>query len=244
MAKFVKWIGGVLGWSLGGPVGGLIGFAIGSLLDNSEINTATNSQNSFSSGTTPGDFTVSFLVLSAAVMKADGKTLQSEFNYVNKFLINNFGEEKTKALLPFLYEVLKKDIPVNDVCGQICEHMPHSARLQLLHYLYGIAYADGQIHPLETKIILEIAEKLLISKLDAVSIESMYHKDTIADYKILEVEETATNEELKKAYRKMALKYHPDKVDGMGEDVKKAAEEKFKRLQQAYDNIKKYRDIN
>ena len=194
--------------------------------------------------TTPGDFTVSFLVLSAAVMKADGKTLRSELNYVKEFFVRNFGEAKTREILPVLQEILNKEIPLNDVCAQVRQYMPHSARLQLLHYLYGISMADGEMHPREMEMIGRIATMLDISHADAESIKAMYYKDAGADYRILEVEATASDEEVKKAYRKMAVKYHPDKVEGMGEDVKRSAEEKFKRLQVAYENIKKKRGMN
>jgi DnaJ like chaperone protein len=198
-----------------------------------------------SSGRTQaGDFTLSLLVLSAAVMKADGKTLKSELDYVKSFLVRNFGEYKAKELVSVLREIIKKDIPLNDVCIQIRQHMNYEGRLQLLHYLYGIALADGQIHEAELRMLESISSYLQIENSDRDSIKSMYYRDTEADYKILEVDANATDEEVKKAYRKMAVKYHPDKVDGMGEDVRKAAEEKFKRLQEAYDNIKKQRGMN
>jgi DnaJ like chaperone protein len=242
---FAKWLGGGLGWTLGGPLGAIIGFAIGAIVDNGARSVSVyQPDEDGGTFTTPGDFTVSFLVLSAAVMKADGKTLRSELNYVKEFFIRNFGEEKTREVLPVLQEILKKEIPLNDVCAQVKQFMPYSARLQLLHYLYGISQADGEIHPAETELIGRIATMLNISHADAESIKAMYYKDTAADYRILEVEETASDEEIKKAYRKMAVKYHPDKVEGMGEDVKRSAEEKFKRMQKAYDNIKKKRGMN
>jgi DnaJ like chaperone protein len=246
MAKFAKWLGGTLGWALGGPVGGIIGFALGAIVDNTNVSVQTGTgggADAFGGRTTPGDFTVSFLVLSAAVMKADGKMMRSELDYVKQFLVNNFGLEKANQLLPVLNEIIKQNINLNEVCAQIRSHMPESARLQLLHYLYGIARADGEVHENETKVIDNIARLLYLSEADAASIKAMYFKDAISDYKILEVEATASDEEVKKAYRKMAVKYHPDKVEGLGEEVKKSAEEKFKQLQEAYDNIKKKRGI-
>jgi DnaJ like chaperone protein len=60
-----------------------------------------------------------------------------------------------------------------------------------------------------------------------------------SDFTILDVATTATEEEVKKAYRKMAMRFHPDKLQGLGEDEKKAAEEKFVRVQKAYENIKR-----
>ena len=122
--------------------------------------------------------------------------------------------------------------------------MNYEGRLQLIHYLYGIALADGQVHDAELRMLETISSYLQIENSDRDSIKAMYYRDTEADYKILEVDANVSDEEVKKAYRKMAVKYHPDKVDGMGEDVRKAAEEKFKRLQEAYENIKKKRGMN
>jgi DnaJ like chaperone protein len=132
MAKFGKWIGGGLGWALGGPIGGIVGFAIGSLFDNS--GQAEQLKSSSGSKTQPGDFAISLLVLSAAVMKSDGKAMKSELDFIKKFLIAQFGENQAKELLIVLNEIMKKDIPVYDVCIQIRDYMPVSARLQLLHY--------------------------------------------------------------------------------------------------------------
>ena len=243
---FGKWLGGGLGWALGGPVGAIIGFALGSLLDESKV-TVVRGNTSTSSGyasATVNDFTASLLVLSAAVMKSDGKVLKSELDFVKRFFIQQFGEAKANEDMLLLKEILKKEIPVSDVCAQIKQFMPIASRLQLIHYLYGLSKADGQIHQAEVSAIEQIAYYLGINSADMNSIKAMYYRDATSDYKILEVEESATDEEIKKAYRKMALKFHPDKVAQEGEDVQRAANEKFKKLQQAYEHIKKKRGIN
>ncbi|HEY1038023.1 MAG TPA: TerB family tellurite resistance protein [Bacteroidia bacterium] len=248
MVKFGKWLGGGIGWAFGGPIGALVGFALGALFDNASISVEkadpAGSKFRGNTGTQAGDFAMSLLVLSAAVMKVDGKTMKSELDYVKGFLVNQFGEYQAKQLLQVLSEVIKKDIPVYDVCIQIRQNMPLSARLQLLHYLYGISKADGDVHEKEVQLIDSIADYLNISGADATSIKAMYYRDVESDYKILEISSSASDEELKKAYRKMAMKYHPDKVTGMGEAVQKSAGEKFKSLQEAYERIKKKRNLN
>lgn len=248
MVKFGKWLGGGLGFVLGGPIGGIVGFAVGSLFDNAEIHVerqgSTNKRSShYTQRTAQGDFAISLLVLSAAVMKSDGRTLKSELDYVHQFFRRQFGDAAAQEQMLLLREILKKDIPIDDVCFQIKRNLPLGARLQLLHYLFGISLADGEVHPEELKTIEHIAHSMGISMNDMLSIKAMYFKDTESDYKILEITKDASDEEVKKSYRKMAMKFHPDKVSGMGESVEQAANEKFRKVQEAYENIKKSRGI-
>ena len=84
MAKFGKWIGGGLGWAFGGPIGALIGFTVGSMFDGGKSQTQRGASG-YSGRTTTGGYVMSLLVLVAAVMKADGKVLKSELDYVKKF---------------------------------------------------------------------------------------------------------------------------------------------------------------
>lgn len=243
--SFAKWIGGALGWTFGGPIGGLFGFALGAILDETNKNNSNNTTqtNYRKNQTTAGDFNISLLVLSAAVMKADGKHLKSELEYIKQFYIRQFGEKIAQQYIPYLKELLQKEIPLYDVCLQIRHHMLSSHKLQLLHYLFGIALSDGDIHKSELDVIIQIANYLGISEKDFASIKAMFIKDVDADYKILEIEPTVSDEEVRKAYRRMALKYHPDKVTHLGEEFQKSAKEKFQKLQEAYENIKKSRGM-
>ena len=241
MAKFGKWIGAGLGAFAGGPIGAIIGFAVGSMLDGSS-ETIKTSQSGYS-GTTTGGYIMSLLVLTAAVMKADGKVLKSELDYVKKFMVHNFGEASATEAIRMLRDIMQQTIPINEVSRQIKQNMNYSARLQLLHFLYGIAQADGNIDQTEKETIAHIAREMGISNQDLDSIAAMFIPNTDSDYKILEVERTATDEEIKKAFRRMAMKYHPDKVSTLGNDVENAAKEKFQSVNKAYENIKKERNI-
>jgi len=241
MGKFGKWLGGGLGFAMGGPIGGLLGFLVGSMVDNTTVHTSTYGPGH--NVTSQGDFGVSLLVLIAAVMKADGKVVKSELDYVKDFFVRQFGRESAAQATLMLRDLLNQDIPVDDVCRQIARNMDYSSRLQLLHLLFNISIADGFIHPSELDIIQKISVNMGISGTDFVSIKNMFIPETDSSYKILEVERTASDEEVKKAYRMMAMKYHPDKVSHLGEDYRKNAEEKFKKVNEAWDKIKKERNM-
>lgn len=241
MARFGKWLGGGLGFVMGGPIGGLLGFLVGSMVDSTTIHTSVYSPGNIR--TTQGDFGVSLLVLIAAVMKADGKVVKSELDYVKQFFVRQFGRESAVQATKMLRDLLKQDIPLRDVCQQIGRNMDYSSRLQMLQLLFNISLADNNIHPSELDIISRISGYLGISSTDFTSIKNMFVPETDSAYKILEIEKSASDEEVKKAFRKMAMKYHPDKVSQLGEDYRKIAEEKFKKVNEAYEKIKKERNI-
>jgi len=240
MAKFAKWIGGGLGLMMGGPIGALVGFTLGALFDGKDNAFISSQKKSAES-----DFKMSLLVLIACVMKADGEPKKSELDVVKRFLMANFGEQGALDALKILKELLTREINALEMARQINVRMNYSSKLELLHLLFHIAYADGEVSPRELNLLQHISAALGISTLDFNSIRAPYTKtqDVNWTYKVLEIEPTATNDEIKKAYRKMAMKYHPDKLNSLGEELKKAGEEKFKSVKDAYDSLKKQRNF-
>jgi DnaJ like chaperone protein len=256
--KYAKWIGGGLGWALGGPIGGILGFAFGAMVEDKSLSAqeqtnqrrgSYNPRNDYQGyqsqrhRTRPGDFSSALLVLSAAVMKADGKHMKSELDYIRESFRRQFGEAVAAEQIGILKELLKKDIPVRDVCEQIKYYMEHAMRLQLIHYLYGIAKADGNVDASEAELVDRIAYYIGVSESDRSSIKAMFYESTDRSYTILEITKSATDDEVKKAFRKMAMKYHPDKVRDLGESHQKAAQDKFIEVQKAYEKICKERGI-
>lgn len=240
-SRYGKWIGGGLGWAFGGPIGGILGFVFGSMYDT--MQSGKFEYDPANTQTRPADFSVSLLVLAAAVMKADQKVVRAELEYVRQFLVRQFGVEQAQEQILVLRDILKQDINLYEVCSQIKTYMDYSSRLQLIHFLFGISSADGKFDPKEVDVIDTIGRYLGLSTADYQSIRSMFIKDTGSAYKILEISPDATDDEVKKAYHKMAVKYHPDKVSHLGADIQKAAKEKFQELQNAYENIKKERGL-
>jgi DnaJ like chaperone protein len=236
--SYGKWVGGGLGWAFGGPIGALLGFMFGSMYD------GMSSGKHEYGRTQAGDFAVSLLVLTAAVMKADGIVKKSELNYVKGFYKANFGTERAAQYIKILGELLKQELDVQQVGMQIRQYMDYSSRMMLVQYLFGVSQADGSVHAQELEMIRTISGLMGISSNDFESIKAMFVKDTGSAYKVLEISPEASDEEVKKAYRELAKKYHPDKVAHLGEEVKRAAEEKFTKLNAAYEAIKEERRMN
>lgn len=242
MAGFGKWIGGGLGWAFGGPIGALIGFTIGSLFDTSG-SSLINQQKSPTVRTTEADFKMSLLVMIACILKADGRVQKTELAVVKRFLVANFGEQGALDGLQILKNLLEQPIDEREVSEQINQFMNYSAKLQLVHLLFDIAFADGYVDNNELIVIERISNTFRITNLDYESLKAPYVKNVDKDwaFKTLEIDPTSTDDEIKKAYRRMAMKYHPDKVNNLGEEMKKSATEKFRSINEAYEWLKSQR---
>ena len=285
MKWFGSWIGGTLGTMLGsGILGTLAGFCLGSIIDEvmdsraDSNNYNANNQDHYSQGNgyqqyqygwqngtsnaqtyeeQRNSFLFSMLVLSSYIIKADGKIMHSEMEFVRQFLRQNFGEQAVnqgQEILLKLFEVQKQQgeqefrKTIHQSCTEIKRYMDVSQRLQLLNYLVIIARVDGYVSPEEIKALKEVARHLGLTAKDVdsmLNMESGARADSnIEDaYKVLGIPPTATDDEVKAAYRKMALKHHPDRVATLGEDIRKAAEKKFQDINDAKERIFKARGL-
>ena len=202
-------------------------------------------------------FLFSMLVLSSYIIKADGKIMHSEMNCVRNFLRNNFGEQAVRQgedILLKLFEMQKQQgattfkETIRKSCVEISFHMNIGQRLQLLDYLIIIAKVDGTVSPEEVCALKEVATYLGLSAQD---VDSMLNMEASSNqqigldeaYKILGISPNATNDEVKAAYRKMALKHHPDRVSTLGDDIREAAEKKFQEINNAKERIYKARGL-
>jgi DnaJ like chaperone protein len=172
-------------------------------------------------------------------MKADGVTMKSELDMVKAMLLRTYGEAEAKVLLLKLRDYLQQEHNLAEVCRNLRNRMSYSPRLELVHILFRISRADGEISQSELSLIDTVAAQLGISTPDYLSLKAMFVSSADSDYKILDVSTSATEEELKKAYRKLAMRFHPDRLLDLSESEKKQAEAKFHRVQAAYENIKK-----
>lgn len=239
MANFAKWIGGGIGYYVYGPAGGLLGFLFGSFFDEALSRPLTRSYNNESLS----PFGMNLIVIVASVMKTDGKVVKDELDFVKQFFVRQFGEQVAKEAVGKLKDVLQQNINLREACSEVRMTLDYSSRVQLLHVLFNLAGADKKIETRETDMIEMIAGYLGIALQDFQTVRNLYIQETLSSYKILEIEPSISNDEVKKAYRKLAMKYHPDKVSHMGEEKRKTADDKFKRLNEAYERIKKERNM-
>ena len=250
-----KWLGGILGWSTFGPMGALIGFLIGSAID-----LATNVDGDAAFRLTDGQsqqgdrnsFLLSMLVLAAYIVKADGKVMHSEMELVRGMLCQNFGEDAAQQGDQIMRQLFAEQDRVGkaayrqniqQACNQIAYNMDYSGRLQLLSFLVMITQADGRVDRVEVEALKEVAQWMQMSPQE---VDAMLHLegDSIEDaYKVLGVSPDASDEELRKAYRKLALEHHPDRVAKLGDDVRRAAEKKFQEINAAKERIWKARGL-
>ena len=250
----------MLGWVTAGPIGALIGFLLGDAVEtyigmarqlpgggsgtSSQGGYTRSNNTNYSSTEQRNSFFISLLVLSSAVMKADGKVLPSELQTAREFIRRNFGDQAASEASQILDRLNSQQVNIYSVGSQIAANMNYSQRLQLLHYLVSIATADGEFSKSEKSVLETIATVIGLSASDASSVIAMYYKDEDSAYAVLEISPSATNDEVKAAYRRMAMKHHPDKVATLGPEVQKAAQEKFEKIQQAYETIKKQRGMS
>lgn len=242
--KYRKYIGAIIGFVIGNFIGAIIGFIIGSLFDSMQVvNLNDTDRPDYSANTGRTDFLYRLALLSTAIMNADGKVTRTELNYVKGFFRQNFGEAATLQALQVIKNALNQEVDLAGVCNEIRYSMDYASRNQLLYFLFGLAKADGEICDKEIRILESIAYSLGMDTTSFNSIKSMYYNDLDSAYATLGTDKYADDSEIKKAYRKMAVENHPDKVGHLGEDIRKAAEEKFTMINLAYEKIKKQRGI-
>tara|TARA_B100001250_G_scaffold101810_1_gene85709 strand:- start:6318 stop:7025 length:708 start_codon:yes stop_codon:yes gene_type:complete len=230
-----KWVGIGAGWFFAGPIGAIIGYYISKSFFDGKNDEAKA-------------YELSLLILSSLVIKSDGKVVKAELDYVKDFFVNTFGVKKANKYFEIFNKLNKQSLntKLRPVCQQLNAYVNHASRLQIIHFLFGISASDDDIHPSEIELINKIAGYLNINQYDFDSIKSMFFSKENGNsldrwYSILEIDKNASDAEIKKAHRKMVIKYHPDKLQGVSDDIIKLAEEKFLLVQKAYENIMKSR---
>lgn len=269
MAKS-KWFGGFLGLLSGGPLGALAGFVLGALFDvvnedGAQLTDKVYSQNgggSYSNQTgrsteegTRNGFLFSLLTLASYIIKADGKIMHSEMEAMRQFLRTNFGEisvvqgEQVMLRLFDRQKQMDAEHPgayrqtIYECCAQLRRVLTEPQRLQLLSLLAMLAKADGNVATEEINALREVSIQLGLSEAELNSMLNLGSTTLKDAYAVLEISESATDDEVRQAFKRMVIKHHPDRVASLGEDVKAAAEKKMREINEAKELIYKARGL-
>lgn len=259
MAK-AKWIGGFLGLLSGGPLGALAGFVLGAMFDvvSADSYVVTDemdpARSSVDQGTRNG-FLFSLLTLASYIIKADGKIMHSEMEAMRQFLRMNFGEvavsEGEQIMLQLFERQKQMDATqpgayrqtIFSCCQQLKSVLDEAQRLQLLSLLVMLSKADGHVATEEITALREIAAELGLSEAELNSMLNLGGTTLKDAYAVLEIDETATDDEVRTAYKRMVIKHHPDRVATLGDDVKAAAEKKMREINEAKELIFRSRGV-
>lgn len=238
----IRWLGAIIGYVFFRFPGAILGFLLGVVVDNFSKDSSRPSVTFRQRTVSPADFELNLLSLASIVIKADGTISQQEMHFVQSYFVQAYGKERANAIFRTFNEVVKKrEVSAEKIGTFLRVRTRYESRLQIIHFLFNIAKADGHVSDLEVDKIKEIAGYLAIGYRDFESIKAMFFKDSDSAYKILEIDKTASVSEIKSAYRHMAKKYHPDKLQHMDEAYRKGAQEKFTKVQEAYEQLQKER---
>ena len=252
-----KWIFGALGAAAFGPLGAFAGFFLGYMFEDKDDESdgyqqqysgggGYNQSRVYSAEEQRNSFLFSLLVLATYIIRADGKVLESEKQCVRNFLRKVFGYDAEVQGMDILERLLQGANQMTTTqyeqqimlsARQMGQILTYEQRMMILSFLADISKSDGNVDPLEVRNLKQLALAMGLSDSEVDSMLSLHGTSLEDAYRVLEISPDATDAEVKSAYRKLVHKHHPDHVATLGDDVKRAAEEKFKEITRAKDQI-------
>ena len=234
MARYEKWLGAGIGWMAGGPIGGMLGFAAGSYMQ-------PNAKKYENTGHTT-EFETNLIVLAASVIRADGKASEEEIKFVRDFFTEHFSADHIEEKINILTHCLHRSYDPRKACDDIRISSTSSTRKQVVNFLFDLAFADKALVKTESDLIFVLAGWLNVNDIEFKKIKHSFSSSgSHGKYELLGVKHNATYEEIKAAYRKLVLEYHPDRNASLSPTEQSALADKFRRIQGAFEKIKEER---
>lgn len=186
------------------------------------------------------------------IAKIDGRITKEEISTIQRFFQYNlhYSQDQMFWVKELIKEAVAATQPMESLLQEFRTTFTYEPRLILLELVYQILYTKSEVSEAELTVARNIAAYLQISPYDQRTIEAKYMyrrqqpgaapRDSSAQYyAVLGLEPGADMETIKKAYRTLSMKYHPDKVVHLGEEFRRVAEEKMKEINVAYEYLKK-----
>jgi DnaJ like chaperone protein len=236
MPRYEKWLGAGLGFVVtGNPVGAYMGYVAGSAL---ESDSKTSNK-----GLSITEFETNILVLAAEVIKADGKASAVELDFVRTFFDTHFDTAHRVERSKVLYHCIQRGYDPRKACQDLRTTASTSTRRQLLQFLFELAAADTISSDKEISLLFKIAGWLNINDVEFKKIRKEINTVNKIDYTLLQVQPNASWDEIKAAYRRLVLEFHPDKNAQLSKAAQEEMAHKFMQLQAAFDRIKQERGM-
>lgn len=247
MSIWGKILGGAAGFALGGPLGALIGAAAGHAVDALSQTGQTGARDAGADNTKTIGFTIAVIVLGAKMAKADGVVTANEVDAFKQVFRVPPDETQNVARV---FNMARRDSRGFEAYARQVAGMfpPRSSVLEeLLQCLFHIAKADGRIDPRELAYLRAVAHIFGFDDGDFERISASQVEPDAADpYRVLGVPRTASDQEVRAAYRRLIREHHPDRLiaDGLPQEFIDVATEKMATINAAYDEIAKQRELS
>ena len=252
-------LGVFVGYFFGNIIGAVIGAIVGGMIGGSANLSTGNRRLAEERASQEQMYQAPFVVLlfscMAKIAKSDGRVSPAEAAQIKSFIRDNFGEDDAECIRDIFNAARDNDEPYQIYFNQFNALLRNQVSLKqsILGVFCSIAAADGALHPNEREILI-YAENVFgfPGYVDAFfggtgggSAEHASRDNMSAYYKVLDCPEDASDEQLKKAYRKKSLQFHPDKIHAKGLPPKMAelAQNEMQRINEAYDRICRSRGI-
>ncbi len=262
MSSYIKWLvaAGVLYFSRS-PAMALITLSILYIIElmNDDSGTPTKNKPQNNGSQTESNADIGLVILCAAIMNIDRQYHMNQYAFIRSFLSQNFNAQHVAQRMTLLDRLLLKNNNIDDACRRVMYYTPIESRHQIVNFLFGLAAADGNVSFMEMMTIKKIAEFLYVDYETFLMLKGKYYREQrrqnysspppnthtyVEDfYAVLQIKKEANNQEVKTAYRKLVLQYHPDRWISKSVKEQELARKKFQDLQNAYDKIKAHRGM-